>query len=187
MRLLVTREDYFEAAMAILGDEGEGRLKIGALCDRLGVTTGSFYGYFKGFDGFVEDFLAYWEAAQTDRIVQLSNAPEDPVDRIRVMKDLVSGLPHAAEAAIRSWAHTDASVAEAQKRVDRRRVEGLAGVLLPATGSRSEARKLAIMGITLLVGLQQWRSPVTKRDFNLIFNEYERMILSRAVENVQAS
>ena len=179
MRLLVTREDYFEAAMTLLATEGAAQLKIGPLCKSLKVTSGSFYGYFGSFEGFVAEFLVYWEESQTERIVQLSNAPKDPVERIHLMKELAAQVPHEAEAAIRSWAHSNPRVADAQKRVDERRVTALAAVLLPAAGSKREAKTLAIMGITLLVGIQQWRSPVTKKDFDLLFNEYERVVLSR--------
>lgn len=179
MRLLVTREDYFEAAMTLLAKDGEGKLKISSLCKALNVTTGSFYGYFGSFDGFVDDFLVYWEQSQTDRIVQLSNAPTDPADRVHLMKGLAAQIPHNAEAAIRSWAHTNARVAEAQKRVDTRRQRALSNILLPGVGTRREANRLAFMGITLLVGLQQWRSPVTKKDFDQLFDEYEAVVLSR--------
>ena len=179
VRLLVTREDYFDAAMSILATEGSGGLKIGSLCKRLKVTSGSFYGYFGSFDGFVADFLDSWEHAQTLRIVELSNAPDDPAERIHTMKELAFTVPHEAEAAIRSWAHTHPIVAVAQKRVDERRLDALTEILRPACRSRAEAVRLAVMGITLLVGLQQWRIPVTRKDFKDLFDEYEAIILAR--------
>lgn len=187
MRLLVTRDDYYEAAMRILGTEGAGNIKISALCAELGVTTGSFYGYFGSLDGFVVELMAYWEEQQTERIVRLANAPADPTQRVHLMKQLASELPHEAEAAIRSWAHTNPTVGEAQKRVDERRVNGLADVLVSAVGSRTEAKRLAIMGITLLVGLQQWRLPVKKKDFDLLFDEYELLVLSRLSDEAAAT
>lgn len=179
MRRLVTRENYFEAAMEILANSGPSGLKIGSLCSAIKVTTGSFYGYFGSFDGFVGDFLEYWETSQTQRILEIANGLPDPGERIHTVKELASGLPHEAEAAIRSWAHHHPIVADAQKRVDERRVEALTGILEPATGDRDEARRLALMGITLLVGLQQWRSPITKADFDLIFDQYEQVVTSR--------
>jgi AcrR family transcriptional regulator len=179
MRLLVTREDYYEAALAILGSEGAGRLKVTTLCKALKVTTGSFYGYFGSLDGFVDDFLAYWEDSQTKRIVLMANAPDDPAERIHLLKELGSTLPHAAEGAIRSWAHTNPKVADMQKKVDDRRLKALIQVLRPASASAQEARVLGTMAMTLLVGLQQWRQPVSKKDFNMLFNEFERIVRSR--------
>ena len=69
MRLLVTRDDYYDAAMRILATEGAGGLKIATLCAELGVTTGSFYGYFGSIDGFIGQFLDHWWESQTARIV----------------------------------------------------------------------------------------------------------------------
>lgn len=186
MRQIVTRDDYFEAAMAILGSEGAGRLRITDLVRRLNVTTGSFYGYFGSMDGFVVEFLRYWEESQTERIVALANLSEDPQDRIHTLKELSVSLPHAAEAALRSWAHTDAVVADAQKRVDERRLKAITSVLRPATRTTAEARRLAIMAITLLVGLQQWRSPVTEKDFRLLFDEFETIVMTRFEANRSA-
>ena len=179
MRQLVTREDYFDTAMGLLATSGPSSLKIGALCKALKVTTGSFYGYFGSFDGFVADFLDYWETSQTQRILDIADGTPDPADRIHTVKELAGGMPHEAEAAIRSWAHHHPIVADAQKRVDEKRVEALTNILQPATGDREEARKLALLGMTLLVGLQQWRSPVTKADFDLIFDQYESVVLTR--------
>ncbi|MCX6395467.1 MAG: TetR/AcrR family transcriptional regulator [Propionibacteriales bacterium] len=179
VRLVVTRADYFEAATKILATEGAGGLKIVALCASIKVTSGSFYGYFGSFDGFVAEFLAWWEEAQTLRLVELSNAPDDPVERIRTMKTLAGSLPHEAEAAIRSWAHTHPIVAVAQKRVDQRRLEALTDIVRPVVADAAEASRLGLMGITLLIGLQQWRTPVTQKDFDMLFDEYEEIILVR--------
>lgn len=183
VRQLVTREDYFEAAMKILATEGAGALKIGALCASINVTSGSFYGYFGSFDGFVVEFLAFWEAQQTQRVVELASAPDDPAERIRLMNELGKTVPHVAEAAIRSWAHTHPIVAEAQKRVDDRRIKALTEVVRPACASAAEARRLGTMAVTLMVGLQQLRNPVRPRDWDLLFDEFEAVVMARYAEN----
>lgn len=179
MRLLVTRDDYHEAAMRILATEGAGGLKIGALCAELGVTTGSFYGYFGSLDGFIEQFLEYWWESQTTRIAAMATGAEDAVERIHLVKELTSALPHAAEGAIRSWAHTNPAVAAMQSKVDERRLDVVTEILRPVAAGDEEARALGIMALTLLVGLQQWRQPVTEHDFNLVFNEFEELVLRR--------
>ncbi len=177
MRQLVTREDYYETAMRILATEGAGGIKISKLCAALGVTTGSFYGYFGSLDGFIGAFMEYWWESQTARVVALANAPEDPADRIRLMRKLGSQLPHAAEGAIRSWAHTNAAVAAMQEKVDERRSEALSEVLRPAAADDEEATTLGMLAMTLMVGLQQWRQPVTVDDFDRLFNEFEKLVL----------
>jgi AcrR family transcriptional regulator len=179
VRLLVTRDDYYEAAMRILGTEGAGNLKIATLCGELGVTTGSFYGYFGSLDGFIQQFLEYWWESQTSRIAAIVTDADNVLERIRLVKELTSQLPHAAEGAIRSWAHANPAVAAMQSKVDERRLEVVTELLLPVAASPSEARTLGIMALTLLVGLQQWRQPITEHDFNLVSNEFEELVLRR--------
>jgi len=185
VRLSVTRDDYFSAALELLGSGGPASLKIAPLCKSLNVTSGSFYGYFGSMDGFVTEFLAFWEQTQTERLAELSKVPSDLTARVHLLKTLAGTLPHDAEAAIRGWAHTNPQVAQAQKAVDARRVEILTELIRPAVDTKRHAETLAIVGVTLLVGLQQWRSPVTRKDFNRVFNEYEQMVY-RAIDQTSS-
>lgn len=180
VRLLVTKESYYEAALEILATGGAGEIKVSVLCKALRVTSGSFYGYFGSMGGFVTEFLKYWEVSQTERVAELITTPTDLATRVRVMKDLTASLPHAAEAAIRSWAHTNPDVGEMQRFVDERRLETLAGILEPTVRSAKDAHELAVVAMTLLVGLQQWRQPVTRADFDLVFDRFEQAVLARA-------
>jgi AcrR family transcriptional regulator len=43
---VVSREAYFQTGLDVLSDLGYGGLKLAEVCNRLGVTTGSFYHYF---------------------------------------------------------------------------------------------------------------------------------------------
>lgn len=176
MRLLVNREDYHEAALRVLAEEGAGAVKVTRLCSELGVTTGSFYGYFGSLDGFIAEFLEYWAESQTARIIELSNAVADPAVRIHLLKQLGAQLPHAAEGAIRSWGHTNPAVGQMQAKVDKQRLQALTDALRPAARDAKEAKAMGTMAMTLLVGIQQWRKPVSRRDFNLVFNEFEEFV-----------
>ncbi|WAL67716.1 TetR/AcrR family transcriptional regulator [Amycolatopsis cynarae] len=180
MRLVVTREEYFEAAMRLLASGGFGDLKIGRLCKSIGVTSGSFYNYFGNWDGFVVELLEYWEAEQTARIVKMTNVHDDPFDRIATMKELATTVPHETEAAIRAWGNSNATVAEIQKRVDGERYEALRNLVLAVVPDKDRAEILAVMGITLLVGIQQWRTPVDPKEFHRLLDEYEAVIVTHS-------
>jgi AcrR family transcriptional regulator len=178
--VVATRDDYFEAGLAILMDAGPPQLKIGSLCRAVGVTTGSFYGYFGGWSGFVDQFLEYWEQQQTDRIVRLTSAQQDPHERLKVIQQLAADIPHEAEAALRAWGYIDKTVSDAMRRVDARRHAAVRGVLDAIVPDPADADLLAVIGITLLVGLQQWRSPVDRLEFCKIQHEWEMAIRARA-------
>ena len=187
VRLLVTKEEYFQAAMNILATEGSGQIKVTTLCAALGVTSGSFYGYFGNLAGFINEFLQYWEESQTERIAAMASMETDNRVRIRLLKELAADLPHAAEGAIRSWAHTNPDVAKMQQFVDDRRLEALSTLFKPALGSAKESREMARFGLTLLIGLQQSRQPVTRKEFNILFDRFEEILLSRISARSSAS
>jgi AcrR family transcriptional regulator len=184
--VVVTREEYFGTAMSMLAGEGHGALKIGALCKRLGVTTGSFYHYFGSLDGFVDALLEYWEREQTIRLVQLARVPVDPVERVHRMKELALTLPHDAEAGIRGWSKSNTAVAVAQKRVDTEREEALRDVIGGIVPNGPKAELLALIGITLLVGLQQWRTPINLREVAQVFDEFEAVLTKYAADSTES-
>jgi AcrR family transcriptional regulator len=181
VRLLVSREDYFGAAMDLLAEEGHGALKITPLCKRIGVTTGSFYNYFGSLDGFIAELLVYWEAEQTRRLIDLASAPADPRAQITMLKELaLDQIQHEAEGAIRAWANFNPEVAAAQERVDSERIDAVDAVLAQLIPTKRERDLLAIMGISLLAGYQSVRSPIDRRELGLLFDEYEQTLFRHA-------
>jgi AcrR family transcriptional regulator len=173
-------EQYFDVALAILAESGTRGLKISPICRTLGVTSGSFYHHFDGWAGFVRRLLEHWETEQTAGIVELTTTSStDPIERIDVLKRLAVGLPHAAEAAIRSWAAVDAEVGRAQRRVDTRRREALEELLSAVVTERDEAARLATFGVALLAGFQQTHDPSDIETLRWMFDDYQSLILAR--------
>lgn len=169
---------YFTTAMDLLAEHGPAELKIGTLCSALGVTSGSFYHHFDGWSGFVRGLLAHWETEQTARIYELTqSATDDPVERLDVLKRLAVTLPHAAEAAIRSWAALDGDVAVALRRIDARRLAALADVLAGAVPDRVVADRLASFGQSMLVGFQQIHHPPDPELLRQLLDDYHALVL----------
>jgi AcrR family transcriptional regulator len=170
---------YFTTAMDLLAQGGPGELKIGTLCTALGVTSGSFYHHFDGWSGFVRGLLQHWEVEQTARVVALTRSTTaDPVERLDVLKRLAVRLPHAAEAAIRSWAATDADVAVALRRIDASRLAALEDVLAGAIPDRAVAARLASFGQSMLVGFQQIHHPPDPELLHRLLDDYHVLVLA---------
>lgn len=178
MRRPVTQADYFGAAWDLLARGGQGSVKLAELCEALGVTTGSFYGRFGSFDDFVRQFLEHWDE-QTFGLLDMTGFPGEPLERVRALKESGASLPHEVDGAIRAWARQSPVVAEILARVDARRSEALYDVLEPMLGPE-EARKLTRIGLTLLAGLHTLHSPVTRADFDAVYDVFEEQILARA-------
>jgi AcrR family transcriptional regulator len=173
--LKVTPEQYFAAALTRLAEQGADGLTISSLCNRLGVTSGSFYHYFGSWSGFVDALLAHWEDAQTQRIVELARATAHPMERLAFMGERAVALPHEAEAAIRAWGRSDDTVRAVVRRVDTRRHGELRTILVAAQVAPTRADELATMGMALMVGMQQLQRPVDTATLRVLFDELIRL------------
>ncbi len=155
MATVVTRNAYFETGLDVLSDLGYGGLKLAEVCNRLGVTTGSFYHYFENWSVYTRSLVQDWFLTMTVTRVQALRAEPDPRKRIDAIFEIGLHLPHGAEGAIRSWSSVDAHVRAVQAEVDRQRVDVLAESAFEILRDRRQAQLFAHWGLYLLVGYEQ--------------------------------
>lgn len=162
-----TKEAFFDAAVRLLAaghDDGRAPvasragLKLAPLCRTVGVTTGSFYHHFSGWDGFVEALLEHWETTETARLVEVAGREADAGQRLALLTHLALTFPHEAEAAIRAWAHLEPRVAVVQRRVDDARRAVVADCLVVLAPDRAE--EIAALAVDSLIGVQSGLRPI---------------------------
>lgn len=155
-----SKQDYFAVATQILSEHDHEKLTIQSLCDAFSVSKGSFYQYFNGFPGLVEDFLADWEQEATININATAKCIQSTGLRQRTLSDLILKLPHDAEAAIWVWVRTDPVVRAAHERVDEQRI----CIIVDAFSERLDAATaghLAELFVDVMVGEQMRQRPVS--------------------------
>jgi AcrR family transcriptional regulator len=123
MATVVSREAYFETGLDVLSDLGYGGFKLAEVCNRLGVTTGSFYHYFTSWPVYTKELIANWVQERTEQIVAAVRAETDPLRRVDALIAAALALPHGAEAAIRAWGSLDPEVHAVQVAVDQQRYD----------------------------------------------------------------
>ncbi|MEE3850683.1 TetR/AcrR family transcriptional regulator [Gordonia sp. LSe1-13] len=105
----LTVDDWLNAAMQVLISDGVGAIKISRLCERLGVTKGSFYWHFTDISALMtalSDHCRAVEETARQMLADLEKLP--PIERIQTMGQLVSDTRRrSVEAAVRAWAETD--------------------------------------------------------------------------------
>jgi AcrR family transcriptional regulator len=157
----LSREEWIAGAFAALCDGGIESLRIEKLAARLGVTKGSFYHYFKSRRALHLVMLEEWERIGTSQIIaRVEGAEADPLDQLYALADRTfSGDPtsDAIETALRSWARSDETVAEALARVDTRRVRFVASLLERIGLPPQLAKQRATMMYRLMIGEFSWR------------------------------
>lgn len=116
----LTPADWLEAGQSLLRRGGLKGLKLRPLADELRVSTGSFYHHFSDFADYQGKLASYFaEPALTEMIESLKRATDDPVDRIRLLGQVVRrrGLSRLG-IAMRAWAESDPRAREAVEKHD---------------------------------------------------------------------
>jgi AcrR family transcriptional regulator len=151
----LTRENWLETGLNLLGTEGEKGLTIERLCQVANRTKGSFYHHFKNRDEFINALLEYWQSEYTNRIILTVEQLDSLNERRQQLDHLAASLDSQIERAIRNWSGSDERVQQALKGVDEKRINYLAQ-LIGELGQPDEevALELAIVEYATFVGLQ---------------------------------
>jgi AcrR family transcriptional regulator len=167
----LNRSAYFVEALDLLAERGHDGLTIAALCERLGVTKGSFYHHFRDFSAFTDALLTYWASEHATRLIAASEAVSDATERFELLHSIAVGLPHGAEAAIRAWSWSNKVVATVQHQVDQARLTHLAHAGEEAGLEPARARLMAKISLSVLIGMQQLERPARKGSMDEVFSE----------------
>jgi AcrR family transcriptional regulator len=173
----LNREHYLEVGLDLLAEGGVNAVTIAALCERLGVTKGSFYHHFSDVSEYHEALLRSWENG-TYQAIEAARAVADSHKRLSVLKELAVAAHHEAESAIRAWGRSYEPAAAVLRRVDAAReanlVESFRAVGIPLT----RARHLARIGLATLIGTQSLERPVDRKRLLAVFDEYQEWLES---------
>ena len=118
-RLSVT--DWVTAGLELLAEEGISGVKIQKLCERLGVTKGSFYWHFTDLDAFLGAMAKHYEDGARifrDQFTAMAGQDAEKTLTDSVMFSFDNHLGRM-ERAMRDWARIDPRAKEAIKASDR--------------------------------------------------------------------
>lgn len=122
----VTREDWLNAARAVLKDGGVEAVKIAELAARMQVSRSSFYWYFENRRDLLQALLAHWRDTNTAALVAQANASAASVTEACCNIFRCNINPRLFDAqldfAIRDWARRSPEVAAVLKDSDAKRI-----------------------------------------------------------------
>lgn len=180
----ISRESYLETGLDVLSDLGYGGLKLAEVCNRLGVTTGSFYHYFTSWSVFGQDLVAHWVQDRTMRVAAAVSTEPDPRRRIDVLIQEALALPYGAEAAIRVWSSIDPAVYPQQAEVDQQRYDLLAAAAVEILDNAHQAHVFATCALYLLIGCEQATLPRIPGDLKWMADQLLSMLDSGGFQSV---
>ena len=172
----MTPADYYAAALELLGERGAEALTVAAVCERVGVTKGSFYHHFDSMAALHDGLLAYWEARQVGPAVDTALAVASARERLVVLRRMAVTAAHETEVAIRAWATWYEPAAETHGRVDDGRRRVLVRTFRELGIDEAHAVTLARVGTTLMAGVQSDVGKVDRSVMDEVLTEYQRWI-----------
>lgn len=104
--------------------------------------------------GYVEAVVRHWQTRHENQLRALRPADGISSARLGHHHAGVLALDHTADAAMRSWAATNPTVAAAQQRVDELWRSALYALLHDLIGEPGTARRLTVLGRLIVVGHQ---------------------------------
>ena len=147
-----SKQDWIDAGIQLLRDEGEHTLTIKRLCKRLEITKGSFYHHFGDLQKYQTALLEWWESELTSKPIEIANKEKNPKKRAQKLSETVRKLDHRLDLSVRTWGLRDENVKAFVHRVDQRRLESLT-TIHQAIG-HEQASALAKLEYVTFVGAQ---------------------------------
>jgi AcrR family transcriptional regulator len=123
-------------------DDGIGGVKIQRLCDRLGVTKGSFYWHFVDLDAFLGELASRYEAEGQLIKTSLGDEADPAASLLEAMTVFADRRNRNLARAMRDWARTDPRARAAIRNADRALFERVRDLLVAAgfEGEEAEVR-----------------------------------------------
>lgn len=86
----LSADDWAQAALTLIAEQGVNAVAVEPLARRLGVTKGSFYWHFPSRDALLQAALERWESIEQERVFGSLEALPDPRVRLRTLFQLVA-------------------------------------------------------------------------------------------------
>ena len=114
------RSDWVSAALGLLGEHGLDRVTIDALCQKLGLTKGSFYWHFKGRQQLLLAMAESWASTSTRDIhSQLRDSGMSDWEQLGELNRMSTKLGYGnIDRAMRIWAENCAETQSAVRQAD---------------------------------------------------------------------
>lgn len=171
----LSKENWLEEGFKLLSEFAQDKLRILYLCERLGVTRGSFYHHFSGIEDYVQQLMEQWEKENTLRLIKGSNEGATAEERGELLAQLVAERNQTVEAAIRSWSFYHPIVKKHLQKVDEIRLAFLKQ-LFEEIGVEGELAELrAQLDYATLIGIQQLFPNISKEQMQALW-EVQRSI-----------
>ncbi len=156
-RTQLDRNDWIEAAIDVLADQGVNGLRVEVLAKNFGVTKGSFYWHFRDRQDLLDAVLQVWKEGRLRDIEKQTTAtPGKELQQIHHVIDVYSAVRNrkgiSIELAVRDWARHDPRVNAVVEEVDAYRLACTRKLFVACGLPDDEARARSILVFAYVFG-----------------------------------
>ena len=156
----INRQNWLDAGLRMLAQQGPDRVRIMPIAEELGVTKGSFYWHFKNLEEYHGALIAEWERRDTLQAIEfVENMQGDAQSKLHCWIAGASMSDFKLTKAIRAWSMSNHVIADAQTRVDAKRIDFLKKLLREVGWSKDEAETLANWTYWAFIGFSTLAEP----------------------------
>jgi AcrR family transcriptional regulator len=152
----LSADDWAQAALDLISEQGVASVAVEPLARRLGVTKGSFYWHFPSRDALLSAALDRWESVEQETVFGQLEAVSDPRQRLRALFQLVAHEMKSHKIyseLLKALDHP--AVGPVIGRVSQRRLDYLAASFRQTGLVRTEAQHRARLAYAAYVGFLQ--------------------------------
>jgi AcrR family transcriptional regulator len=181
---VLSKSDWLQAGLEVVAHEGPTGLRIDRLCQRLGVSKGSFHHHFAGASDFKRSLLAAYETLVVEALDQAidQTAADTPKAALAGLTADITGNGSQSfyrpelEVAMRAWAFSDSEVRAVQQRVDQRRLESLRGIWSRILDDPAAAHTAALLPYLVGIGASLVQPPTPRDELQRIYELLLRLV-----------
>ncbi|HRE87182.1 MAG TPA: TetR/AcrR family transcriptional regulator, partial [Accumulibacter sp.] len=149
-RVTLDRNEWIEAAIDVLAEQGVQGMRIEVLAKNFGVTKGSFYWHFKDRQDLVDGVLQTWRDGRIRDIDKQTGAsPGREREQLLHLIDVYGATRNrkgiSIELAVREWARRDAQAAAIVEEVDSWRLQCTRQLFVRRGVSDEEAKSRSLL------------------------------------------
>lgn len=145
----VSKQDWINAALKQLREQGPQGVSGEKLARRLDVTRGSFYHHFPAMDEFIEQVMDEWERTYTLALLEKVHTGDPRTEMDRLL-EAAWNADIELELAMRQWGFVNAIVQKRIERMDQLRLQhisNLYGILINDSEKGRKFGKIAYFGL----------------------------------------
>jgi len=167
------KEAWLREGILALAKVGPQSLTVEIMCQRMGVTKGSFYHHFKNRQDYVEEILKLWEEENTSRLISITETKHGTEAKLDALLKLVYEIPKDREIAIRALALYDPVARKHQERIDIERQAYLSNLNKAFFTDIKEAELLATIDYAWYLGIISIFPEISKSKLHKIIDTYK--------------